>query len=56
MARTEDSATAEQEEAVQRAGVQVSAWTVAGELQLRGYDDPILVYEPADGTAVHATN
>jgi len=44
------------EEAVQRAGAEVSSWTVAGEVQLRGYDDPILVYEPADGTAVHAPN
>jgi len=44
------------EEAVQRAGAEVSSWTVAGEVQLRGYDDPILVYEPAVGTTVHAPN
>lgn len=44
------------EEALQRAGAEANSWTVAGELQLRGYDNPILVYQPSDGTAVHAPN
>jgi len=33
---------------------EVSSWTVAGELRLRGLENPTLVYEPADGTTVHA--
>jgi adenylate cyclase len=37
------------DEAVARAGAEASSWSVGGELHLRGYDEPTLVYEPADG-------
>jgi adenylate cyclase len=37
------------EEALSRAGGESTAWAVGGELRLRGYDEPVLVYEPADG-------
>jgi adenylate cyclase len=36
------------EEAIARAGAEASSWTVGEEIRLRGYDDPMLVYEPAD--------
>ncbi|MBV9486655.1 MAG: HAMP domain-containing protein [Frankiaceae bacterium] len=36
------------DEAIARAGEEAKAWTVGGELQLRGYDETTLVYEPAD--------
>jgi len=36
------------EEAVSRAGGEANSWRVAGELHLRGYDSPTLVYEPSD--------
>jgi adenylate cyclase len=41
------------EEAIARAGEEAKNWTVGGELQLRGYDETTLVYEPAD--SVRAT-
>jgi adenylate cyclase len=36
------------EEAVLRGGSEAASWPVAGELRLRGYGEPILVYEPGD--------
>lgn len=36
------------EEAIARAGAEAASWSVGSEVQLRGYDDPVLVYEPAD--------
>jgi adenylate cyclase len=36
------------EEAIARAGTEAASWTVGGELQLRGYQETTLVYEPAD--------
>jgi class 3 adenylate cyclase len=35
------------EDAISRAGSEARWWTVAGEMHLRGYDEPTLVYEPA---------
>jgi adenylate cyclase len=40
------------EEVISRAPEEARRWMVAGEQQLRGYDDPILVYEPADGARI----
>jgi adenylate cyclase len=42
------------EEAVARADGEAAMWSVGGELQLRGYDEPTLVYEPTDGPPVAA--
>ncbi|HVS68953.1 MAG TPA: adenylate/guanylate cyclase domain-containing protein [Mycobacteriales bacterium] len=36
------------EEAVARAGGEAASWSVREEIRLRGYDDAVLVYEPAD--------
>ncbi|HWC35754.1 MAG TPA: adenylate/guanylate cyclase domain-containing protein [Mycobacteriales bacterium] len=36
------------DEAIARAGGEAASWRVQQEVQLRGYDDPVLVYEPAD--------
>ena len=36
------------DEAIARAGAEAKAWIVREEVQLRGYDDAVLVYEPAD--------
>ena len=44
------------EEAVARAGDEATSWTVAGELTLRGYDDPTLAYEPSDRLSVTTAN
>ncbi|HVT21489.1 MAG TPA: adenylate/guanylate cyclase domain-containing protein, partial [Mycobacteriales bacterium] len=44
------------EDAVARAGAEASSWTVREELRLRGYDDPVLVYEPADSARQPATS
>lgn len=40
------------EEVVSRAPGEAGQWMVAGETRLRGYDEPILTYEPADGVRV----
>jgi adenylate cyclase len=40
------------EEVIRRAAGEASRWMVAGETTLRGYDEPILVYEPADSVRV----
>jgi adenylate cyclase len=36
------------EEAIARSGAEADSWAVREEIRLRGYDDPVLVYEPAD--------
>jgi adenylate cyclase len=36
------------EDVIARGGGDARAWQVGGEVQLRGYDEPILAYEPAD--------
>jgi class 3 adenylate cyclase len=41
------------EEAIGRADTEANSWTVAGELHLRGYDNPTLVYQPSDGITIH---
>jgi adenylate cyclase len=43
------------EEAIARSGAEAKSWTVREEIQLRGYDDPVLVYEPADSARQPAT-
>jgi adenylate cyclase len=43
------------ENAVSRAGAERKAWLVGGELTLRGYDEPVLVFEPTDGATRPAT-
>jgi adenylate cyclase len=40
------------EEAVSRAGSEARSWLVAGELQIRGLGEPVLVYEPTGGSEV----
>jgi adenylate cyclase len=42
------------EEAIARAGSEASSWAVGDEIRLRGYDDKILVYEPADSARIKA--
>jgi adenylate cyclase len=44
------------EEALERAGDEASSWSVAGELHLRGYESPTLVYEPSDRITARAAN
>jgi adenylate cyclase len=44
------------EEAIARSGAEAKSWTVHEEIQLRGYDDPVLVYEPADSARQPATS
>jgi adenylate cyclase len=40
------------DEAIARAGSEASSWAVGDEIRLRGYDDTVLVYEPADSARV----
>ncbi|MGN6472422.1 MAG: adenylate/guanylate cyclase domain-containing protein [Mycobacteriales bacterium] len=40
------------EEAIARAGDEAASWAVGGEVRLRGYDEAVLVYEPADEARV----
>jgi adenylate cyclase len=40
------------EEVIRRASAEASRWMVAGETTLRGYDESILIYEPADAARV----
>jgi adenylate cyclase len=40
------------EEVVSRAPEEARGWMVAGETKPRGFDEPILVYEPADGVRI----
>ena len=42
------------EEVVSRSGTERSDWRVAGEVLLRGYEHPVLAYEPADRQSVRA--
>ncbi len=42
------------DEAIARAGDEAASWTVGDEVRLRGYDDKVLVYEPADAARVTA--
>jgi adenylate cyclase len=42
------------DEAIARAGAEAAAWSVGDEVQLRGYDESVLVYEPADVARVPA--
>jgi adenylate cyclase len=43
------------EEVITRAGTERSGWRVAREVQLRGYEHSILVYEPSDKMSVDVT-
>jgi adenylate cyclase len=42
------------EEAIARAGAEAASWSVGDEVRLRGYDEAVLVYEPADAARVPA--
>jgi adenylate cyclase len=43
------------EEVITRAGTERSGWKVAAEVLLRGYEHPILAYEPADSVRTKAS-
>lgn len=40
------------EEAIARAGAEAASWAVGDEIRLRGYDDKVPVYEPADAARI----